>query len=107
MTEKKTKNNKPRNKPKRNKKGQLEKGSTANPNGAPKKAETWKALIARKMREAEGEVSTKEVIIEQQIKLAKKGDKNAVAFLANREEGMPQQYIEQTNTTEAEVRIIE
>ena len=64
-------------------------------------------MIIRLTNETDGKKTNKEIIVEEQIKLAKGGDKNAVAWLANREDGMPSQYIEQTQKSDTTVRVIE
>lgn len=93
--------------PKRNALGQLEPGSTANPNGRPpkntsyaeriRKAMTRKAkhfVDADKIKDKERlEIEVKDMIIEEQIKSALNGDRYSVAWLANREEGMPKEHI--------------
>lgn len=110
-TEKKTADKQPRA---RGKGKPFPKGKSGNPNGRPK-GKSWKDVIthatnAVRETDVDGEreqVLVKQLIVKKQIELALKGDKNAVKFLSEREEGMPSQYIEQTQKSETKITIIE
>ena len=89
--------------PERNALGQLEPGSTANPNGRPKKGTSYAERIRKAMEKAashydvtdskKAELQVKDLIIEKQIMQAIKGDRYSVDWLANREEGKPKEHV--------------
>ena len=80
------------------------KGKSGNPTGRPVRGETWKDVITRLTSQSRiyeedpkrQKKLVKELIIKTQINLALLGDKYAVKFLAEREEGMPRQSIDYT-----------
>ncbi len=100
------------NKVERNADGTLKKGSTANPNGSPKKgtsvAELLRKKAARKVLTGKNKGKTYgDAIAEAILDKAQGGDLKAADLFYDRIEGKPHQTIAQTTETKAEVRVIE
>jgi hypothetical protein len=68
-------------------KGRFEKGTVANPNGRPKKGETFTDILRSK--------ADPEDIADRLIALAKKGDLAALKYIYDRMDGTPRQTIDQ------------
>ena len=98
-------------------------GQTGNPNGRPLGTKNWKTTIRDVMNalpdtvvnaadllelgiKTGGKLTTRDVIVISQVKAALTGDTRAAQFLADREDGKPQQAIELSGDQDKPLLII-
>lgn len=76
------------------------KGQSGNPAGRPKYSITEALERALKRRDPETKKEYKEVIADVAVKMAAKGDIEAIKYINNRTEGMPKQAVDHTTDGE-------